>query len=788
MLGRTLSHYRILQRVGAGGMGVVYRAHDERLERDVALKVLPVGMLSDEPSRKRFRKEALALSRLNHPNIATVHDFDTQDGIDFLVMEYVAGETLGEILARGPLSESEVIRLGRELSQGLAAAHSAGIVHRDLKPGNVRLTPEGRLKILDFGLAKLERPDVSADSATETVSAPHTGATPGTLPYMAPESLGGKPADERSDLWGAGLVLYELSTARRAFPDTGSPRMIASILQDPPAAPRSIAPNLSPGLESIILKCLEKDPDARYGSAAALERDLGRLEKGEAVARPRRPRWPYLAGSLAATLAAALFALNVGGIRDLVLGAGPRIRSLAVLPLSNFEGAENEYFADGMTEQLIATLAQMGSLKVISRTSCMAYKNSKESLPAIARALHADAVLEGSVSRSGDRVRVTAQLIRAATDEHLWAKTYERDIRDILALQGDVAQAIAGEIRLALTPKERERFTKTRPVDPEAYKLYLMGLYAWNKRTTESIKKAIELFDRAIAIDPGYARSYAGLAVCYAVLPAYDTNYAEDALLRSKAAAHQALALDSTLAEPHAVLAGVKSENDYDQKGAEVEYRIALKLNPSYASAHQWYADFLSCLGRHREAIAEVKRAQDLDPLSPIINTEVGAILFKARQRDAAIESLRKTIDMDPSFARAHQTLGVVYRMSGMCIEGTWEFEKEDSLLGRRTAAEREAWYGPLRRAFRANGRKGYYEQLLRQRQVVARTKVVSPMDFAVPHAELGNRDSAFFWLALARDQRNPTVLRIQAEPTWDKLRSDARYKPFLRTLGMETP
>jgi eukaryotic-like serine/threonine-protein kinase len=788
MLGRTLSHYRILQRVGAGGMGVVYRAHDERLERDVALKVLPVGMLSDEPSRKRFRKEALALSRLNHPNIATVHDFDTQDGIDFLVMEYVAGETLGEVLGRGPLPETEVIRLGRELSQGLTAAHSAGIVHRDLKPGNVRLTPEGRLKILDFGLAKLERPDVSADPATETASMAHTGATPGTLPYMAPESLGGKPADERSDLWGAGLVLYELATARRAFPDTGSTRMIASILQDPPAAPRSIVPNLSPGLESIILKCLEKDPDARYGSAAALERDLGRLEKGEAVARPRRPRWPYLAGSLAATLTAALLALNVGGIRDLVLGAGPRIRSLAVLPLSNFEGAENEYFADGMTEQLIATLAQMGSLKVISRTSCMAYKNSKESLPAIARALHADAVLEGSVSRSGDRVRVTAQLIRAAADEHLWARTYERDIRDILALQGDVAQAIAGEIRLALTPKERERLTKTRPVDPEAYKLYLMGLYAWNKRTTESIKKAIEHFDRAIAIDPGYARSYAGLAVCYAVLPAYDNNYAEEALLRSKAASHQALALDSTLAEPHAVLAAVKSENDYDQKGAEVEYRRALQLNPSYASAHQWYADFLSCLGRHREAIAEVKRAQELDPLSPIINTEEGGILLRAGQVDAGLESLRKTVAMNPSFPRAHQTLGVNYRFAGKIAEALGEFEIEDSLLGRRTPAQRKAWYGPLYRALQSGGEEAYYRRLLQQRRELARTRPMSALDFAFVHAALGNSDSAFFWLAKARDEHNPNVLRINVEPTWHKIRSDARYKPFLVSLGLESP
>ncbi len=791
MLGRTLSHYRILERIGAGGMGVVFRARDERLERDVALKILPAGLLSDEPSRKRFRKEALALSRLNHPNIATVHDFDTQDGIDFLVMEYVAGETLEEKLQRGPLPEADVARLGRELAQGLAAAHAAHIIHRDLKPGNVRLTPEGRLKILDFGLAKLvERPGAtSISAATETASAAQSGAGPGTLPYMAPEQLRGKTADERSDLWGAGLVLYELSTAKRAFPETGNTRLIASILQEAPPAPRSIIPKVSPGLESIILKCLEKDPDSRYRSAAELERDLGRLATGQAVALPRRRhRSAALVGAAAAAtvvLAAAALAINVAGIRDLLLGAAPRIRSLAVLPLANFEGSEGEYFADGMTEQLIATLAQIGSLKVISRTSTMAYKNTKESLPAIARALHADAIIEGSVSRSGDRVRVTAQLIRGATDEHLWAKTYERDLRDVLALQGDVARAIAGEIRVALTPRERERLTKTRQVDPEAYKAYLKGLYAWNKRTTEWIQKAIDYFNQAIAIDPSYALPYAGLANCYTILPAYDPLRARDAYPMGKAAALRALELDSTLAEPHTVLAGIKNEYEWDQVGADAEYRRAIELNPNYASAHQWYADFLNCMGRQQEAIAEVKRAQDLDPLSLIINTEVGSILGLARHYDEAIESLRKTIDMDPSFPRAHRTLAVVYLYQGRCIEATYEFEKEDSLLGRRNAAEREQWYGPLRSGFKAAGAKGYYRQLLKQRWEWAKTKPLSALGLALPHAMLGEADSAFYWLARAREERDPYVLRIKVEPWWDSLLSDPRYPAFLRSIGL---
>jgi eukaryotic-like serine/threonine-protein kinase len=792
MIGRTLSHYRILERIGAGGMGVVFRAHDERLERDVALKVLPAGLLSDESSRKRFRKEALALSRLNHPNIATVHDFDTQDGIDFLVMEYVAGETLEEMLRRGPLPEAGVVRLGRELAHGLAAAHAAHIIHRDLKPGNARLTPEGRLKILDFGLARLvEKPGAHAGATTATTetetSAAHSGAGPGTLPYMAPEQLRGRPASERSDLWGAGLVLYELATARRAFPDTGSTRLIAAILQEAPPPPRSVIPKVSLALESVILKCLEKDPDARYRSATELERDLERIATGQPVALPRRrgPTLQLITAVSAAALIAAAAALNVGGLRHIFFGGGPRIHSLAVLPLANYEGADSEYFADGMTDQLITTLAQIGSVKVISRTSIMAYKNSKESLPTIARALHADAIVEGSVSRSGDRVRVTAELIRGATDEHIWAQSYERNMRDVLALQGDLARAIADNIRATLTSSQRARLTTTRQVDPEAYRAYLRGLYAWNKRTTEWIEKAIEYFNQAIAIDPTYPAPYAGLASCYAVLPSYDSLNAPDYYLKSRAASLHALELDSTNAEAHATMAGIKDEWDWDAPGADREFRRAIALNPNYASVHQWYADYLSCVGRIPEAIAEVKKARELDPLSLIINTEVGSILGLTKHYDEAMESLRKTIDMDPSFPRAHRTLANVYLYQGRCIEATWEFEKEDSLLGRRSAKEREAWYGPLRRAFKAGGVKGYYRQLLAERLEWSKTKPQAPLGLAIPHAVLGDADSAFYWLVKARDAHDPSMRRIRMEVWWDNLRSDPRYAPLLRSMGL---
>ena len=430
LVGQTLGHYRIAEKIGAGGMGEVYRAHDEHLNREVAIKVLPSGTLSDESSRKRFRNEALTLSRLNHPNIATVHDFDTQAGVDFLVMEYVPGTTLSEKLAAGPLPEKEAARLCVQLAEGLTAAHERAVIHRDLKPGNLRLTADGRLKILDFGLARLVQP-VSGDAETETLT--QTRAIAGTLPYMAPEQLRGERVDARSDVWAAGVVLYEMATARLPFEGKTSAVLTDQILHGHATSPQRLQPRLSARLADIILKCLEKDAENRYQSAKELQVDLRRL--------------------ISPTSSASIVA---GAPRKRTRSR--RIRSLAVLPLNNFSrDPEQEYFADGMTEALICNLAKLQAVKITSRTSVMRYKGSETPLPQIAAELNVDAVVEGSVMRVGPRVRITAQLIHAASDTHLWAESYDRDFEDVLLVQSEIARAIAREIQVAITPEEAKR-------------------------------------------------------------------------------------------------------------------------------------------------------------------------------------------------------------------------------------------------------------------------------------------------------------------------------------------
>ena len=630
MIGKSISHYRVTAKLGAGGMGEVYRAHDERLDRDVALKVLPAGLLADESARKRFRKEALMLSKLNHPNIATVHDFDTEDGVDFLVMEYVAGTTLAEKLAGRALPEKEVARLGTQMAAALEEAHERGVIHRDLKPSNVMVTPKGQTKVLDFGLAKLVRP-VSETAVTESLT--EAPAAAGTFPYMAPEQLRGKTVDARTDLHALGVLLYEMATGQRPFPEARGPRLIDAILNTAPVPPSRFQPRLSTELERIILKCLEKDPENRYQSAKEIGVDLRRLGSSTSVSAVREPiasRIPWRRAVLASVsvvaFLAVLFALNVGGLRERLRApaAMAPIKSLAVLPLDNISGdPEQEYFADGMTDALIAELGQISALRVISRQSSMRYKGSDMPLPEIARELNVDAVVEGSVLHSGERVRVTAQLIGATPERHLWAESYERDLGNVLALHSEVAQAIARKIEIAVTPEEQTRLARVRPVNPEAHEAYLKGQYYLNMGVhDERFNKAIDYFNEAIEKDPAYALAYAGLAEAYARLGVYRPP--KEFFPKAKAAAMKALELDDTLSEAHTSVAVARAFYDWDWAAAERGFKRAIELNPSSASAHVWYGDMLGALGRLDESLAETKRGHELDPVSWLTNAELG--------------------------------------------------------------------------------------------------------------------------------------------------------------------
>jgi serine/threonine protein kinase/tetratricopeptide (TPR) repeat protein len=786
LLGKRLGHYRIAERIGAGGMGEVYRAHDEHLERDVAIKVLPAGTLGDEAARKRFRTEALALSRINHPNIATVFDFDTQQGIDFLVTELIPGVTLDATFTAGPLAEKDVLLLGMQLAEGLEGAHRQGVVHRDLKPANLRITPDGRLKILDFGLATLLH---SGDDASLTQSVNEAQGIAGTLPYMAPEQLRGKPADARSDIYAAGAVLYEMATRSRPFEQTLPAALVTDIVQKPPPPPARLNPTISPKLEDIILRCLEKEPDTRYQSAKDLLVDLRRLASAgttTSFATPiirKRRSWILVAAPVAVVLLATVLAFTVGGLRPRWFSPAPppKIESLAVLPLTNLSGdPQQEYFADGMTDELITTLSQINGLKVISRTSVMQYKGVKKPLPAIARELNVDGIVEGTVLKADNRVRITAQLIQAATDRNLWARSYERDLQDVLAMQSDVARAIAGEIKLNLNPEEQSRLARAQSVDPEAHEAYLKGRYYANQRTTSALNTSISYFQQAIARVPTYALAYSGLADAYALLGFRGNVPSKDALAQAKAAALKAIALDDTLPGPHASLAFIAETYEWDWATAEREYRRALELDPGDARAHNWYAGYLIYVRRIDEGLSEARRARDLDPLSlPVLNALAGRLLVAGRVGEA-LEQLHRILEMNPNFAAAHQTLGWAYLNQGKNEDAVQEFQRALQFSPNDTDFMVDLGFADA-----VAGRRNEAEKILSTLKTRHAQGQLPSGAIAILYGALGERDQAFPWLERAYQEHDPELTYLQVpNRRFAPLRSDPRFQSFVRRMN----
>ncbi|HLY61065.1 MAG TPA: protein kinase [Terriglobia bacterium] len=756
MVGRTLSHYSIVEEIGKGGMGVVYKARDNHLDKDVAIKVLTPGTLTDELARKRFRREAVSLAKLIHPNITTVHDFDTQDGIDFLVMEYIPGAMLSDKVAAGPLPEAEVIRLGIQLAQGMSAAHQQGLVHRDLKPGNLRVTPDNRLKVLDFGLAKLLRPLAETDvNTSRTVVAPEDA---GTLPYMSPEQLRGETTDARADIFAMGAVLYEMATGKRPFPETHPTRLIDSILNQSPEPPSKIHQSVSAGLDRTIMKALEKNPVRRYQSAQELLADLEQVNLSPSALRTDlRRRRPSASG---------------------------RIKSVAVLPLENLSGDPGEdYFADGMTDALISSLAKIGALRVISRTSVMVYKGARKPLPAIAGELNVDAIVEGSVLRAAERVRVTAQLVHAATDQHLWSESYERDMTDVLGLQSDVARAIAESIQLKLSPKQKAGLKKkTAPLSPAAYEAYLKGRYHWNKRSGDGLERAIHYFQEAIGQDSKHAPAYAGLADTFALLGTvpYDAMPPREVMPKAKDAAVKALLVDETLAEAHASLAYILMSYDWDFEDAEKEFKRAFALNPGYATAHQWYALFLTVMGRTEEAISEIRIAQSFDPLSVVINTTAALVYNFARRFDQAIEQCQKVFDVYPGFPLAHFERGRAYEQKGMFEEALAEHRTARTISGDTAQTVTAVGHALALLARREEALK-VVEDLLE----MGKRKYIPAIYLAGIFAALNDVDQAMQWLEKAFKDRSDYLVYLRREPTFDNLHPDPRFQDLLRRIGL---
>ncbi len=791
MIGRTLAHYRIEAPLGAGGMGVVYRARDLHLERDVALKVLPEGALDDDDARKRIRREALALSRLNHPHIATVFDFDTQDGVDFLVMELVAGEALNERLTRGPLPEAEAMELGAQIAEALDAAHGHQIVHRDLKPANVVVTPDGQAKVLDFGLAKVLRPAGGADL---TKSLTEAEVVVGTVPYMAPEQLLGRKVDARADLYALGVVLYELVTGRSPYQEKVPTALIYEIVNQPVRSPREVAPAISERLEAIILRCLAKEPERRYLRARDLIADLrdsSRPVVGPAPARPtsmtpRRAVLLHPAAIAAAILAlAALVVLaNVGGLRDRLRGGtdAGRIRALAVLPLANLSNdPEQEYFADGMTDEIITRLAQVAALRVISRTSAMQYKGTKKRLPQIARELRVDAVVEGSVMRASGRARISAKLIRAATDENIWADSFEGDLKDVFSLQSQVARAIVEGVRVSLTPRERTGLASARSVDPAVNEAVLKGRYHVNRASTGNWARGLAYFEQALHLDSTYAPAHAGLAAAYLMISNMDMPPIE-AMPRAKAAALAALALDSTLAEAHDALAYVRAFYDWDWQAAGEEFRRAIGLRPGNATVHRNYGTYLLTQRRFEEASAQYATALAIDPLSTYVRTLTMFPLFEGRRFDEAIRRGRAILREDSTLALVRMVVGQALVESRRPAEGIVELR---TALRGEPLTHIQAW---LARAFVAAGQRDSALVVLAEMRRRSERGYAAPYAWALIYTALGDTSRAFEWLDRAIEERSEDLIFIQCDPGLDPLRADARFAQVLRRVGFAPP
>lgn len=746
LVGRRLSHYVVLERIGAGGMGVVYRARDERLPREVAIKVLPPGLLADTELRERFRREALALARLQHPAIATLFEFDHTGDQDFLVMEHVAGETLEERMAGGPLPEEEALALAGQILDALAAAHEQGVVHRDLKPGNVVVTQRGQVKVLDFGVAKFVGNEADEDLTLRTGGVP---GIVGTLAYMAPEQMLEGAVDARADLYALGVVLYRMTTGRLPFEDLPPLALVNRILNETPRSPRELRPQVSARLDAIVMRCLEKDPERRYRSAAELAGDLARAGAAGVAAGPTLAR--------------------------------PRLSSLVVLPLENLSGDPGQdYFADGMTETLIADLAQIAALRVISRTSAMRYKGARRHLPEIARELRVEAVVEGTVLRLGERVRVTVQLVEAAADCTLWAASYDRQVSDVLALQSELARTIAAEIRVRLTPQEEALLGGAPPVDPRVLEHYLRGRFEWNTRTPAGLQASVRSFQAALEIVPGYAPAWSGLADAWNILGAFRVLPPGEAFRQAADAAERALALEPRLAAAHASRAFALLHHGWDLPAAERSFQRALELNPGYVTARHWSADALVLRVRFDEALEQARRARELDPHSPVVGSTEASVQYYARRYEAAVALLREIVQSHPDFAFARLDLGRSLEELGRLDEARAAFEEAVRRAGMDPAES--AALGHVHGLLGDRARA----EAIAQRLVAARSRRhVSPFSIAMIYAGLGDPGPALDHLQSACEERDPMMVYLHVHPRLDRLRGEPRFQDLVRRVGV---